>query len=140
MSIAPWLHTVLWREHDWRAALGRLVRELPVGTQSQRPAIELARACEYIEPDRRRAIAAYELAGAGGDRGRARELAIELGWWSARARLSLVARARNREPQLLLDEAEAWWDAGQPDLCALALVGLGARDRGVRGEELAALV
>ncbi len=140
MSIAPWLSPVLWREHDWRAALERVARELSAGQQSQRSALDLARACEYVEPDRRRAIAAYELAGPGADRGRARELAIELGWWSARARLTLVARSKDRDPRLILDEAEAWWDAGQPDLCTLALLGVPSKDRGVRGEELAAMV
>ncbi len=142
MSIAPWLLPVLWREQDWRAALERLAVQLASsehGAQSHRAAVELGRASEYIEPDRRRTIAVYELAGPGGDLGRARELAVEVGWWSARARLTLAARSVDPDPRLLLDEAESWWDAGQPDLCALALAGVRDSDS-ERAGELRALV
>jgi len=142
MSIAPWVLPVLWREHDWRAAIERLGKQLAGADnqqQAQRAAVELGRASEYIDPDRRRAIALYELAGAGGV-DRARELALELGWWSARARLTLAARARGEaDPRLVLEEAEAWWDADQPDLCALALAGLRA-EHGVHAGELGALM
>ncbi|MBS1124166.1 MAG: PilZ domain [Deltaproteobacteria bacterium] len=142
MSIAAWLLPVLWREQDWRAALERFGGQLAgaeTGVPSQRAAIELGRASEHIEPDRRRTIAAYELAGPGGDLGRARELAVEIGWWSARARLTLAARTVDPDPRLVLAEAEAWWDAGQPDLCALALAGVRSADA-QRADELRALV
>ncbi len=144
MSIAPWLLPVLWREHDWRGALERLRLQLAtvqLSPQSQRASIELGRAFEYVEPDRFRAIAAYALAGPGGDLGRARELALELGWWPACARLSLAARGGDADRRLVLDEAEAWWDAGQPALCALALAELrGEQDHTTRASELHALV
>jgi predicted acetyltransferase len=137
--IAPWLLPILWREHDWSAALERLSVTATranrlTGARAHRTAIELALALEYIEPDRRRAIPVYELAG---DHERACELAAELGWWSGRARLS--ARIID-SPQHVLDEAAAWWDAGHPDLCALALSEVRGADRGIRGAELAALV
>ncbi len=140
MPISSWLLPVLWREHDWRASLDRVATELAkveTSSHAQRAAVELGQASEYIEPDRRRAIAAYEL---GGDGLRARELAVELGWWAARARLSLAARATNSDPRLVLDEAEAWWDAGQPALCALALAGARTEARGVRADDLTALI
>lgn len=137
--IAPWLLPILWRELDWSAALDRLSVTATranrlTGARAHRTAIELALALEYIEPDRRRAIAVYELAG---DHERACDLAAELGWWSARARLS--ARIID-SPEHVLDEAAAWWDAGHPDLCALALAEVRGADRGVRGAQLAALV
>ena len=69
-------------------------------------------------------LGAYELAG---ETGRGRELAIELGWWAAAARLA--ARDNDR-----LAEAEAWWDAGQRELCALAIAGV--RDTSRRVVEL----
>src|SRR4051812_14765247 len=134
MPVESWLLPVLWREMDWRAALARLATEVAkVGASpaSQRSALALGRASEYIDPDRRRAIAIYEL-GAGHDLGRGRELAIELGWWAGRARLAAVGK-------LALDEAEAWWDAGQPDLATLALAGLRG-DRPAREADLHALV
>ena len=140
MPISSWLLPVLWREHDWRASLDRVATELAkveTSSHAQRAAVELGHASEYIEPDRRRAIAAYEL---GGDGLRARELAVELGWWAARARLSLAARATDADPRLVLDEAEAWWDAGQPALCGLALAGARTAARGVRADDLAALL
>jgi len=111
--VPTWVLPVLWREHDWRVALDRLAVELATRGEDEPVAwvaLELGRACEYIEPDRRRAIYIYGLAGAA-DRGRGAELATELGWWAGRARLATA----------LLDEAEAWWDAGQPELCAYAV-------------------
>jgi hypothetical protein len=138
-AIAPWLVPILWREQDWIAALKRLSATATranrlSGARAYRTAIELALALEYVDPDRRRAIAVYELAG---DHERARELASELGWWSARARLS--ARIID-SPEHVLDEAAAWWDAGHPDLCALALAEVRGSDRGARGVELEALL
>ncbi len=124
--VEAWLLPVLWRERDWRAALTRLATEkakVPASAMTRRSAVELGRACEYIEPDRRRAVAAYELAG-NLDAERARELAIETGWWAARARRG--ARADDD----IVDEAEAWWDAREPELAMLALAGLrGTTDR-----------
>src|SRR5689334_20007326 len=109
MTIASWIVPVLWREGDSRTALDRLAEELATlerSVQRSRAATELGAAFEYIEPDRRRAIAVYELAGHDAPRGL--ELAIELGWTLARARLTAAARAS------AIDEAEAWWDAGHP--------------------------
>lgn len=144
MTVASWLLPVLWREHDWRAALVRIGSELAeVSAKPEkltRAAVDLARATEYIEPDRRKVIAVLELAGPDGDLARARELAVELGWWSARARLTTLACSLRFDPLLVIDEAEAWWDAGQPDLCALALGGLRAGERTEHAAELAALV
>ena len=142
MSIAPWLLPVLWREHDWRGALERLRTELAAVDATpekvKRAAVDLARATEYIEPDRRKAIAILERAG--NDNPRARELALELGWWSAYARLTLCGSTSELDPNGIVDEAEAWWDAGQPDLCALALSGLSADERSEAAIELSALV
>src|SRR5437588_13069338 len=117
MPIAPWLLPVLWREHDWSGALDRLAGDLRAaepGPQARRAAVERASAYEYIVADRRRVLAIYELAG---ETTRAKEIAVEIGWWAAVARLS--AREVDR-----LGEAEAWWDAGQPELCGLALAGV----------------
>lgn len=140
MPIEPWLLPVLWREHDWPAALVRVRDKLaaaPPSTQAQRAAIELGHACEYIDPDRMRALAAYELAG-GVER--SRDLAIELGAWGTVARTCLALRAYVNDPELIIDEAVAWWDAGQPALCALALAGLRDAARTPRAHALAALV
>src|SRR5207237_8067411 len=82
----------------------------------------------YSGADRRRVLAIYELAG---ETTRAKEIAVEIGWWAAVARLS--AREVDR-----LGEAEAWWDAGQPELCGLALAGV--RDTSEQAEELRALL
>jgi hypothetical protein len=135
VPIAPWLLPVLWQEHDWRAALQRLASQ-PTNPGA---AVDLARATEYIDPDRRRAIAVYEQAQAEG-LPRARELATEIGWWSARARLTLAARTAQPDPGLALDEAVAWWDAGHPDLCALALAGARGDKHAEQAAELGALV
>ncbi|HUJ59050.1 MAG TPA: PilZ domain-containing protein [Kofleriaceae bacterium] len=132
MAIATWLSQALWRAHDWRAAIDRLAAELRAGAPAPRPALELAAASEYVEPDRRRAVALYELAGRDGV-ARARELAIELGWWPAAARLAAVAGDA-------LAEAEAWWDAGNRELCALALSGVRAAEGGDRARELESLL
>ncbi|MBX3160585.1 MAG: PilZ domain-containing protein [Deltaproteobacteria bacterium] len=141
MPVAPWILPVLWREHDWREALERLVVELAGkddGPALERAAVELAQAYEYVEPDRRRAIDVYGLAG-GFDDGRACKLAAELAWWPGRARLLVARRAYDRSPVLVLDEAEAWWDAGQPELSALALAGVRNVDS-PRIEDLAELL
>jgi len=140
MSIESWLLPVLWREHDWPIALKRLRRELATAPQSasaRRAAIELGLACEYIDPDRTRALAAYELAGA---TDRARDLAIELGAWGVLARISVALRAGAPHSELMVEEAAAWWDAGQPALCALALAGLRDADRTANAQALEALV
>ena len=133
---------MLWREHDWRVAIQRLAVELAGRDDSlaaRAAAVELGRACEYIEPDRRRAIEIYGLA-CSTDHGRAVELAVELGWWPARARLVVASRAAAQvDVHSLLDEAEAWWDADQPELCALALAGVRNTDS-VRVDDLAALL
>ena len=139
MSIESWLLPVLWREHDWPAALVRARESLAAAapsTQAQRAAIELGTACEYIDPDRTRALAAYELAG-GVER--SRDLAIELGAWGAVARTCLALRAYKKDTELIIDEAAAWWDAGQPALCTLALAGLRDASRTARAHALAAL-
>jgi hypothetical protein len=135
MPIASWMLPVLWREHDWCAALERLAGEVRAGTRTPMPpaALALGAAYEYIEPDRRRALASYALAGRDGA-ARARDLAVELGWWGAVARLGALAGGSP------LDEAEAWWDAGQPELAALVLAGIRAADRGARGGDLEALL
>ncbi|HTR50151.1 MAG TPA: hypothetical protein VMJ10_05535, partial [Kofleriaceae bacterium] len=79
MTIATWMWPVLAREQDWGVALDRLGAELRAGPPSPRAALDLAAACEYVLPDRKRAIAVYALTrGAGA--GRARELAVEIGW------------------------------------------------------------
>ncbi len=128
MVVAPWLVSELCRERNWSAVLARIAGELRAATPDPRKAHELAAATEYIEPDRRQAIAIHELAG---ETQRARELAIEVGWWAAAARLA--ARAGDRAA-----EACAWWDAGQVELCALALAGM--RDDEPLARDLAALV
>src|SRR5438067_8425159 len=111
MPIAGWLVEQLLRERDWPAVLERLTGD----------PVELGHAFEYIEPDRRRAIEVYERSVAGLPR--ARELAIEVGWWggeAARGRRELDAAARDRDPAALrsylnqrLDDLEtpAWVDA-----------------------------
>ena len=91
MPIAPWLLPVLWREHDWSAALDRLTQELRAaapGPKALRATIELAQAYEYIVPDRRSVLAVYELAG---EAARARDIAIELGWFGLCAILLIAA-------------------------------------------------
>ncbi len=132
---------MLWREHDWRPALVRLATQLagqPDSPAAQRAAVELGRAYEYIEPDRRCAIDAYELASGAAGR-RAHDLAVELAWWPARARLLVALRVTDPNPRLALDEAEAWWDAGQRELCALALAGVRSPDS-ARVDDLAELL
>ncbi len=130
---------MLWRELDWSAALERFRSELVAGPGTGSPMHELGRAYEYIEPNRRRALAIHELAGPAG-LGRARELALELGWWTANARLVVLMRATDQDPRLVLDETEAWWDAGHADLAAHAFAGLRTSDDPERVEELAALI
>ncbi|MEO8706635.1 MAG: PilZ domain-containing protein [Kofleriaceae bacterium] len=119
-------------------ALQQLAVELATKEASpemRRAVRELGAAYEHIEPDRRRAIDIYGLA----DHVRAVDLAVELGWWAGRARLVVSTRGTEPAQQLLLDEAEAWWDAGQPALCALALAGVRNTDSG-RIEDLANLL
>ena len=131
MPIASWMLPVLWREPDWPVALTRLADELPVG--APRAALELAEAFEYVEPDRRPSIHCYELAGPD-HAARACVLAIELGWWSAAARLAAIARTSP------LYEAELWWEAGEHRLAQLALAGVRTDQRGPRGDALHALL
>lgn len=131
-----WPRDRLWRERDWKRALERALAELPLAAPDRvARTIELGRAFEHIHPDRRRAIAAYAAAGPGRDGGRARELATELGWWPALARLALLEtplRAR-----LLVDELTAWVDAGEPALAASLIHG--ARGIAPDDQELRAL-
>jgi hypothetical protein len=124
--IAPWVSETVLRCADWRSALAGLAQQLvrePGSAAAEARALELGAALEYVDPDGRRAIEVYALAGAEGE-ARALVLAEQLGWWDARARLH--ARGAARDPARLLDEAEAWWDADQPALAAQALAGVRA--------------
>jgi hypothetical protein len=86
--IAPWIFELLRREQDWRAALPKIATQLSQLPEDRiRAALDLGAAFEHIEPDRRHAISAYQLAGPGRDGGRSRALAVELGWHEAIARL-----------------------------------------------------
>src|SRR3954464_3644576 len=87
--IAPWLFELLRRERDWRATLPNLASQLSDLPEDRiRAALDLGAAFEHLEPDRRHAITAYQLAGPGRDRGRSGVLATEMGWWPAVGRLA----------------------------------------------------
>lgn len=142
--LAAWLRPILWRERDWSETLTRVLAALTATVSERRTrAVDLGRACEHVVPDRRRAIAAYAAGGPGAELGRARALAIELGWWPALARLALIERADGGDPALAQVEFEAWLDAGEPGLAAAVALDavaaapgdpwLRALDRCVRG-------
>lgn len=140
MAVASWIFPVLWRAQEWEPALDQLVREVASAETTSRAreaVLELGEPFEYLVADRKKAIAVYELAG---EPYSARRLAIELGWWAARARLTTALRALDTSEQLAIEEAEAWWDAGQPDLCALAAAGIVPAKRSERADDVARLV
>ena len=119
---STWRQERLWRERDWRRALERELAALRRGPADRAgAALALGEALEHIHPDRRLAIAAHAAAGPDHDRGRARALAIELGWWPALARLAAAGSAG--QPHLVHAEVTAWLDAGAPDLAAAVLAG-----------------
>lgn len=78
--IAAWLFELLRRDRDWRATLSNIAAQLSeLPDDRVRAARDLGAAFEHLEPDRRHAITAYQLAGHGRDGGRSRVLAIEMG-------------------------------------------------------------
>ncbi len=114
--IAPWLFELLRREADWRAALPRIasqISELP--EDRVRAALDLGAAFEHVEPDRRRAIGAYQLAGPRRDGGRSRALAMQLGWWAAVARLAQIELQATSAVEPLIAACRALIDSGDPD-------------------------
>jgi PilZ domain len=118
--IAPWLRTKLWRERDWSQTLRQIAMALsPMDPDHAARASDLGRAFEHVDPDRRRAIAAYSASGRSVDLTRAREIAIEVGWWPALARLAMSERGRGGSARLAVEEFYAWLDAGEPQVAAL---------------------
>ncbi|MBV8758667.1 MAG: hypothetical protein JO257_15380, partial [Deltaproteobacteria bacterium] len=115
--IAAWLFELLRRESDWRAALPRIASQISELPEDRiRAARDLGAAFEHVEPDRRRAIGAYQLAGAGRDNGRSRALATELGWWAAVARIAHVELQATGDLQALLVTCRALINQGNTEL------------------------
>lgn len=112
--IAPWLSEILYAEWDWRAVLRRVAAELcGSAEQRARASVEVARALEHVEPDRRFALAMYRHAGPDHDEGRGLELAIELGQWEDVSQLAMVARTTRGSLDALVSEGRALLELGQ---------------------------
>src|SRR5687768_3719194 len=119
VGIAGWIRARLWRADDWCAALARLSEHVaadasPKGTAR---AIDLGRALELVDPDRRRALDMYMTAWRFGERTAlddAHRLAREVRAPAALAELALAEHAKSSEPAHLVAAATAWIDGGTP--------------------------
>lgn len=115
--IAAWLFELLRREADWHAALPRIAAQISELPEDRiQAALDLGAAFEHLEPDRRRAIGAYQLAGPRRDGGRSRALATQLGWWPAVARLAQLELQAKPAIEPLIAACRALIDAGDPEL------------------------
>ena len=115
--IAGWLFELLRREADWHSALPKIaaqISELP--EDRVQAALDLGAAFEHLEPDRKRAIGAYQLAGPRRDGGRSRALATQLGWWPAVARLAQIELQARPAVEPLIAACRALIDEGNPEL------------------------
>lgn len=134
MQLAGWLRTALWKADDWRATLALFGDSIDETTDGGR-AHDLGRALEHIEPDRRRALAAHRAAWRAGHTAAlapARRLAREIRDHVARAELAQEELERGGRPELLVEVATAWIDAGQAKQAGGALA---AAARKLAGDE-----
>jgi PilZ domain len=115
MALAGWVRDRLWRADHWCAELAQLRQS--VAAEPRTPATpqrvyDLARATEYCDPDRGRAVALYLDAWRGGHadaRDRAKALAVAL-----RAHMTLAEIALGEGD--LVAAGAAFLDAGLPEL------------------------
>ena len=126
MALATWVRALIWKATDWRAALAKLCDDASALDTNE--LLDLARACELIEIDRRRALALYRAAWqrqpAQAALDRALAIARELGAFNDIAELALSAHEQYREPAHLLTAAFAFMDAGTPELAMEPLAGV----------------
>ncbi|MBS1120270.1 MAG: hypothetical protein H6Q90_2498 [Deltaproteobacteria bacterium] len=121
MQLATWVRTTIWRAEDWCAALGRMADELAASTPAPTTvdrALELARALELIDPDRRRSLAMYLLAWRAGrpDAGDpTRRLAREVRDHAVIAELALADYQATNDAAHLVTAGMTWVDAGTPE-------------------------
>jgi PilZ domain len=108
--IAPWLQDLLVRERNWRGTLRRLSSEWAQRRDRSGSLAEVGRALEHVEPDRRFAVVAYQNAGPEVAAGRALDLALELGWWSAVVPLATQERSATGSIEALVWEGRALID------------------------------
>ncbi len=112
--IASWLLENLSREWSWRSALRRIAGELAAHPEENAHAVvDVARALEHVEPDRRFAIACYQQAGPELDEGRALTLAIEGGWWPTVCEVAMRERTATGSLDAMVWEARALLDTGE---------------------------
>ncbi len=125
MQLGEWLRDRLWRADDWRQSLATALDEVRASGDAQR-ALEVGRALEHVEPDRRKALDAYLVACRGGH---------SAGAVSAARRVAREIRALGTYATLATDDwtaALAHLDADQPAPAQAAL----ARARAARpGDE-----
>lgn len=118
MQLPGWLRDLLWRAEDWRAVLAGALDDVR-RTRDARRAIELGRALEHVEPDRRRALDAYQVAwrtGQGaGALAAARRIAREIRAHATLALLALHEFERGGDPAWLWTAGIAYLDAGEPE-------------------------
>lgn len=110
--LARWLRAVIWRADDWRAALRG---ELESVRADAARALELGDALAHVEPDRSHALAAYAAAwdaGSAAALAPLRLIAREIGAPALLGRIA--ADRRTRDPELMIEAANAWIDAGEP--------------------------
>jgi len=132
MVLAGWVRERLWRADNWPAELAKL-RGLP---RTVERTLDLARASDTCDPDRRNALALYVEAWRAGHPGalaRARELATEL-----RAHVTIGELALGEHQPVAA--ADAYLDAGLPELAYESLKQAIATRPGEGYETLFALV
>jgi PilZ domain len=116
--IASWLLDTLSREWSWRTALRRIAGELaamPPGARDHLKVVDVARALEHVEPDRRFAISCYQHAVPELDDGRALLLAVEGGWWPLVCQVAMRERTATGSLEAMVWEARALLDTGDRD-------------------------
>jgi hypothetical protein len=112
--IAPWLLEILCRKRNWRLELRRIADELPkLSSERAMATIDVARAFEHLEPDRRFAISTYQRCGDDEEIGRALSLAIEAAWWAAVRPLAQRRRLATGSLDALVWEGRALIDLGE---------------------------
>jgi len=139
MVLAGWLRERLWRADDWPGELAKLRSSVAVEPRSARTierTLDLARALDACDPDRRHALALYVDAWRAGHPSalaRARELATVL-----RAHVTIAELALGEQEPAIA--ADAYLDAGLPELAVEPLKQAIAARPGEGYETLLALV
>ena len=123
MELSKEMRAQIWRASDWSERERELEGELDQITDpSKRSAylFELGHLCEYMVPDRARALWAFGRAWQATGRNtpaleRARAIYLEIGNLEMVAQLAQVEFKQTSQPDYLAIAGEAWLDAGQLD-------------------------